>query len=185
MEWSGWRTPASLIVLGHAALAIALFATDGHESLIGVLFVIAMIVAWVKALKGTMHGVTPDVDGAAVPAWYVALGSALLSLLVFIKPPGLYLQALNLLGMPLWQPAGPNGFSDSSDAWSSPEGVKSRLDLASFMGQRMPAPAEPLTTMKMVLGDTASEDTSQAIAHAESREQALALLFMAPEFQRR
>jgi uncharacterized protein (DUF1800 family) len=99
--------------------------------------------------------------------------------------PGLYLQALNLLGMPLWQPAGPNGFSDSSDAWSSPEGVKSRLDLASFMGQRMPAPAEPLTTMKMVLGDTASEDTSQAIAHAESREQALALLFMAPEFQRR
>jgi uncharacterized protein (DUF1800 family) len=63
--------------------------------------------------------------------------------------------------------------------------VKSRLDLASFMGQRMPAPAEPLTTMKMVLGDTASVDTSEAIAHAESREQALALLFMAPEFQRR
>ncbi|MGO8992723.1 MAG: hypothetical protein ACLQVI_05310 [Polyangiaceae bacterium] len=93
MEWSGWRAPASLIVLGHAALAIALFATDGHESLIGVLFVIAMIVAWVKALRGMMHGVTPGVDGAVVPVWYVALGSALLSLLVFIKPPGLYLQA--------------------------------------------------------------------------------------------
>jgi uncharacterized protein (DUF1800 family) len=99
--------------------------------------------------------------------------------------PGLYLQALNLLGMPLWQPAGPNGFSDSSDAWSSPEGMKSRLDVASFMGQRMHAPAEPLAAMKTVLGDTASEETSQAIARAESREQALALLFMAPEFQRR
>ena len=99
--------------------------------------------------------------------------------------PGLYLQALKLLGMPLWQPAGPNGFSDSSDAWSSPEGMKSRLDLAWFMGQRMRANAEPVAAMKAVLGDTASEETSQAIERAESREQALALLFMAPEFQRR
>ena len=99
--------------------------------------------------------------------------------------PGLYLQALNLLGMPLWRPAGPNGFSDLSDAWSSPEGMKSRLDLAWFMGQRMHAPADPLAAMKAVLGDTASGETSEAITRAESREQALALLFMAPEFQRR
>jgi uncharacterized protein (DUF1800 family) len=99
--------------------------------------------------------------------------------------PGLYLQALNLLGMPLWQPTGPNGFSDSSDAWSSPEGMKFRLDLAWSMGQRMRGTADPLAAMKTVLGDTASEETSQAIARAESREQALALLFMSPEFQRR
>ena len=99
--------------------------------------------------------------------------------------PGLYLQALNLLGMPLWRPAGPNGFSDLSDAWSSPEGMKSRLDLAWFMGQRMHAPADPLAAMTAVLGDTASGETSEAITRAESREQALALLFMAPEFQRR
>ncbi len=99
--------------------------------------------------------------------------------------PGLYLQALNLLGMPLWQPAGPNGFSDSSDAWSSPEGMKSRLDLAWSMGQRMRGNNDPLAAMKSVLGDTASQETSQAIERAESREQALALLFMAPEFQRR
>jgi uncharacterized protein (DUF1800 family) len=70
--------------------------------------------------------------------------------------PGLYLQALNLLGMPLWQPPGPNGFSDASDAWASPEGMKSRLDLASFMGQHMHGPAEPLSVLKTALGDTAS-----------------------------
>jgi uncharacterized protein (DUF1800 family) len=103
----------------------------------------------------------------------------------FASDPGLYLQALNLLGMPLWQPAGPNGFSDSSDAWSSPEGMKSRLDLAWFMSQRMHAPADPLAAMKTILGDTVSAKTSEAIARAESRQQALALLFMAPEFQRR
>ena len=43
--------------------------------------------------------------------------------------PGPYLQALSLLGMPLWQPSGPNGFSDSSEAWTSPEAMKLRLDL--------------------------------------------------------
>ena len=99
--------------------------------------------------------------------------------------PWLYLRALNLLGMPLWQPTGPNGFSDLSDGWSSPEGMKFRLDLAWFMGQHMRGTVDPLATLNAVLGDTASRETSQAIARAESREQALALLFMAPEFQRR
>ena len=99
--------------------------------------------------------------------------------------PSLYLQALNLLGMPLWQPTGPNGFSDSSDAWSSPEGMKFRLDLAWLMGQRMRGTVDPLAALNSVFGGTASQETSQAIARAESREQALALLLMAPEFQRR
>ncbi len=99
------------------------------------------------------------------------------------RDPGFYLQALNLTGAPLWQPAGPNGFSDMSDAWASPEGIKARLDIASAMGQRMRA--DPFSTLKAALGETASPDTVQAIGRAESREQALALLFMAPEFQRR
>ena len=99
--------------------------------------------------------------------------------------PGLYLQGLNLLGMPLWQPGGPNGFSDLSDAWSSPEGLKARLDLAAFMGERMRSAAEPLATLATALGEAASPAARQAVERAESREQALALLFMAPEFQRR
>ena len=99
--------------------------------------------------------------------------------------PGPYLQALNLLGMPLWQPTGPNGFSDSSETWTSPEAMKLRLDLAAMMGSRMRGRAEPLDIMSAALGDTASLETRQAIERAESRDQALALLFMSPEFQRR
>ncbi|RBP17568.1 uncharacterized protein (DUF1800 family) [Roseiarcus fermentans] len=100
--------------------------------------------------------------------------------------PGFYLQALNLLGMPLWQPSGPNGFPDMSDGWASPEGMKARLDIAWAMGQRMRGGAEPLAVLKSTLGETAaSPETVQAVSRAESREQALALLFMAPEFQRR
>jgi uncharacterized protein (DUF1800 family) len=98
--------------------------------------------------------------------------------------PNLYLQSLSLLGMPLWQPGGPNGFSDASDAWASAEGLKARLDLAAFMAQRMRT-ADPLATLHAGLGDAVSAETRQAVSRTESREQALALLFMAPEFQRR
>ena len=71
-----------------------------------------------------------------------------------------------------------------SDTWASAEGMKARLDLAASIGQRMRT-ADPLATMRVALGETASAETRQAIERAESREQALALLFMAPEFQRR
>ena len=39
--------------------------------------------------------------------------------------------------------------------------------------------------MDTVFGSTVSPDVRQAVARAESRQQALALLFMSPEFQRR
>ncbi len=100
------------------------------------------------------------------------------------KDANLYLQSLNALGMPLWQPGGPNGFSDMSDAWASAEGMKARLDLSSSMAQRMRT-ADPLATLNAGLGATVSAETRQAVERAESREQAVALLFMAPEFQRR
>ena len=87
------RAPASLLLLGHAALGIALFATNGGESLLGVLFVIAALVAWVRALQGTLRGAPADVDGAVSLAWGVALGSAVVpAALVFVRPPGIYLQ---------------------------------------------------------------------------------------------
>ena len=75
----------------------------------------------------------------------------------------------------------PTGFPNSSDAWSSPEGMKTRLELASSMGQRMQGAADPLDVLRTAFGDTASMETRQAVERAELREQALALLFMAPE----
>ena len=63
--------------------------------------------------------------------------------------------------------------------------MKARLDIAWAMGQRMRGAAEPRDALKTALGETASPDTVETIGRAESREQALALLFMAPEFQRR
>ena len=58
--------------------------------------------------------------------------------------------------MPLWQPGGPNGFSDESAAWTSPEGMKTRLQLAAqFAHQIKDAPA-PLELVEDILGPNAS-----------------------------
>ena len=102
-----------------------------------------------------------------------------------LKDPGQPLNALNLLGMPLWQPAGPNGFPDDVAAWTSPEGVKTRVELAvQFARQAKDAP-KPLDLMQSVLGPQTSEATREALSRAESEEQAYALLLLSPEFQRR
>jgi uncharacterized protein (DUF1800 family) len=101
------------------------------------------------------------------------------------EDPGPALNALNLLGMPLWQPGGPNGFSDESAAWTSPEGMKTRLQLAAqFAHQIKDAPA-PLELVDDILGPNASAATRETVSRAESREQAYALLLLSPEFQRR
>ncbi len=101
------------------------------------------------------------------------------------QEPGPILHSLNLLGMPLWQPNGPNGFPDVSSAWSSPEAMKMRLDLSAQLAQRVRDADQPLALLDTVCGPIASHETRQAIERAESRRQALAILFMSPEFQRR
>jgi uncharacterized protein (DUF1800 family) len=99
--------------------------------------------------------------------------------------PGPALNAMNLLGMPLWQPGGPNGFAEEAGAWASPEGMKMRLELAAqFARQAKDAPT-PTVLVDDILGPSVSNQTREAVVRAESREQAYALLLMSPEFQRR
>jgi uncharacterized protein (DUF1800 family) len=96
---------------------------------------------------------------------------------------GPLMQAQNLLGEPLWRPSAPKGFADESGPWL--DGLSQRLDIANQLARRMPAEAEPRQMLEETVGPIASTDTREAITRAESRPQALALLFMAPEFQRR
>lgn len=101
------------------------------------------------------------------------------------EDPGFYLNSLNLLGQPLWTPAGPNGFPDTGAAWAAPEGIKLRLDIASQMGARLGPNIDPLDLLEFAAADAASTETRRTIERAESRQQALALLLMSPELQRR
>jgi len=96
---------------------------------------------------------------------------------------GPVMQAQNLLGEPLWRPAAPKGFADESAPWL--DGLAQRLDIANQFARRFGAQADPREVFEEALAPLASDETRQTITRAESRPQALALLFMAPEFQRR
>jgi uncharacterized protein (DUF1800 family) len=94
-----------------------------------------------------------------------------------------FVQAQNLLGEPLWRPAAPKGFSDEDAAWI--DGLTQRLDVANEFARRVADATDPHEALDVGLGPLASDETRTAIRRAESRPQALTLLFMAPEFQRR
>jgi uncharacterized protein (DUF1800 family) len=102
-----------------------------------------------------------------------------------ITPPdiGPVMQAHNLLGEPLWRPSAPKGFADESAPWL--DGLAQRLDIANQFARRVGAEADPREVFEQALAPLASSETCQAVLRAESRPQALALMFMAPEFQRR
>jgi uncharacterized protein (DUF1800 family) len=101
------------------------------------------------------------------------------------EEPGRYLGGLNLLGQPLWSPAGPNGFPDTNAAWAAPEGMKLRLDIAAQVAAKLPDSIDPRELLELAAADAASDDTRRTVERAESRQQAMALLLMSPEFQRR
>src|SRR6266852_3593745 len=101
------------------------------------------------------------------------------------EDPGRYLGSLNLLGQPLWSPSGPNGFPDTNAAWAAPEGMKLRLDISAQIASRLAGNIDPRDLLELVAADAASPETRRTVEHAESRQQALALLLMSPEFQRR
>ena len=96
---------------------------------------------------------------------------------------GRIIQAQNLLGEPLWRPPAPKGFSDENAAWL--DGLAQRLDIANTFARREGLALEPAAIMDVALGPLASAETRRAITGAESRPQALTVLLMAPEFQRR
>jgi uncharacterized protein (DUF1800 family) len=92
--------------------------------------------------------------------------------------------AQKLLGEPLWRPPAPKGFSDDSAAWI--DGLASRLDIANQIARLANGQGrEPDDMVEAALGPLASKDTRDAIQRAASPAQAMALLLMAPEFQKR
>jgi len=90
---------------------------------------------------------------------------------------------LNLLGEPLWRPPAPKGFSDDSAAWL--DGLGQRLDIANAIAQRIADQVDPEQIAEATIGPFASAETRATIQRAESKQQALAMLLMAPEFLRR
>jgi uncharacterized protein (DUF1800 family) len=88
-----------------------------------------------------------------------------------------------LLGEPLWRPSSPKGYPDDEASWI--DGVGRRLDVANNFAERIAGKVDPKDVIENVLGSCVSAEVTDAVGRAESRQQALALLFMSAEFQRR
>ena len=88
-----------------------------------------------------------------------------------------------LLGEPLWRPSSPKGYPDDEASWI--DGMGRRLDVANNFAERLSGRIDPQDVIETVLGSSVSAEVKQAVGRAESRQQALALLFMSAEFQRR
>jgi uncharacterized protein (DUF1800 family) len=100
-----------------------------------------------------------------------------------IVDPRTLVPTLNRLGEPPGRPPSPKGFPDDNGAWL--ENLSHRLDTANAFAQTNAERVDPKDLLEIALGPLASAETRQAVARAESKPQALTLLLMAPEFQRR
>ena len=97
--------------------------------------------------------------------------------------PGRFTGGQALLGEPLWRPSSPKGYPDDQASWI--DGMGRRLDVANNFAERVSGKVDPQEVIETVLGSSVSAEVKQAVGRAESRQQALALLFMSAEFQRR
>jgi uncharacterized protein (DUF1800 family) len=102
-----------------------------------------------------------------------------------LEPPLQVHRFAAALGQPTWAPASPKGWPDEDDAWTSPAAIRERLRIAEVAARRVAAVADPRALAEDLLGGLLSDETRSAIARAETREQGLELLAMAPEFLRR
>lgn len=92
--------------------------------------------------------------------------------------------ALTALGQPTWAPPGPDGWPDRVAAWMSPAGLATRLDIA-VQFARYAGDRDPHALAAELWGEAVPAATREAVRRAESRQQGIAMLFAAPEFQRR
>jgi uncharacterized protein (DUF1800 family) len=94
-------------------------------------------------------------------------------------------QAQTLLGQtPLAAPS-PAGWPDVASQWIGPESVIRRAEWAMALGQRIAQVKAPTALFDETIAPVAGPDTRMLIASAASAAEGVALVFAAPEFQRR
>ncbi|UQR61875.1 DUF1800 domain-containing protein [Bradyrhizobium sp. C-145] len=102
---------------------------------------------------------------------------------ITVVDPVRYTGGQELLGEALWRPPAPKGYPDDEASWI--DGVGRRLDVANNFAERITAMADPQAIIEDVFASQIAPEVKQAVGRAESRQQALALLFMSADFQRR
>jgi uncharacterized protein (DUF1800 family) len=98
----------------------------------------------------------------------------------------LLLEPMAAMGQPMNLAAGPDGWPEEAAAWVTPQRLAARItwamDVPSRFVQTLP---EPAVLMEAALGDRAGDRLNLAIGGAETRRDAVGLVFSSPEFNRR
>jgi uncharacterized protein (DUF1800 family) len=93
--------------------------------------------------------------------------------------------SLEMLGQRLFRTPSPEGWPDDAMSWAGPDAVMKRLEWSQLLAERLNPRMSPNQMADTLLGPLALARTREAARRAESGPQALTLLLMSPEFQRR
>mgnify|MGYP006290597587 FL=1 len=165
-------------------LAARFAATDGDLA-----EVTAALLTHPAALEPTLAKAKRPFDFVASALRALAVpGEALIALRP--HPARIHLAGpLELMGQPWESPQGPDGWPEVATHWITPQGLAARIDwalalpgLARRTGAVLP---DPRAFVDTALGPLAGEAVRFAARAAETRQEGLALVLAAPEFQRR
>ncbi len=92
---------------------------------------------------------------------------------------------INVLGQRVQAAPSPAGWPDTAEEWLGPDAVWKRVEWATRVADRVGRRVDARTLAQASLGPLLSDDTARQIERAADGPQALALLLLAPEFQRR
>jgi uncharacterized protein (DUF1800 family) len=111
--------------------------------------------------------------------------STLRALNVSPRQPEEIVRSFDLLGQRQYVPGSPAGWPDTSKSWDGSDALMHRVLWASRAASRYERGIDPVELAASSLGAYARSETLTALRRASSSSQALALLLMSPEFQRR
>jgi uncharacterized protein (DUF1800 family) len=111
--------------------------------------------------------------------------STLRSLNVSPEKPEEVVRSFDLLGQRQYTPGSPAGWPDTSKSWDGSDALMHRVLWASRVADKFERGIEPADLAASSLGAYARPETLTALRRAASSSQAVALLLMSPEFQRR
>jgi uncharacterized protein (DUF1800 family) len=111
--------------------------------------------------------------------------STLRALNVSPRQPEEVVRSFDLLGQRQYTPGSPAGWPDTSKSWDGSDALMHRVLWASRIASRYEQGVDPVDLAASSLGAYARPETLTALRRASSSTQALALLLMSPEFQRR
>jgi uncharacterized protein (DUF1800 family) len=102
-----------------------------------------------------------------------------------LEQPQRFVGSMTALDQRPFSPPSPKGWPDSAAEWAAPDQIVKRIAWAEQAANTMAGFMDPGEAARQGLGARLSPEAATAIARAETRREAIAILLMSPEFQRR